>query len=72
MYPNWRAEMARAGITSTELASRLDKSVSWISDRMTGRTALTLEDARKIRGAMGINMPIEKLFERAGEINEVA
>ena len=72
MYPNWKAEMARAGITATVLAERLGKSVSWVSDRMTGRTALSLEDARIIRAAMNIDMSLEELFAKKDEINEVA
>ena len=62
MYPNCRAELARAGITLTELAARIGKTVSWVSDKLSGRTALSFSDACIIKDALGVDMTLEELF----------
>ena len=57
--------MARAGITLTELAKRLGKSVSWVSDRVAGRIELKFDEACAIRDVIGVDMPLEELFARS-------
>lgn len=50
-----RAEMARRRVDTRELAQRVGKSRMWVSRRMTGETALTIDDAHLVADALGID-----------------
>jgi plasmid maintenance system antidote protein VapI len=65
MYPNLRAELARKGMTLTELSQKVDMSLAQISGRVNGNRELTFDDAVKIKQALDVNVPLEILFERA-------
>lgn len=51
-----RAEMARQRLTQRELAERLGSQQSWLSRRLTGGVALTLDDAELIAEALGVSL----------------
>lgn len=70
MFPNLKAELARAGITHRELASRLNErgvkiALSTLSQKMNGKFQFTLDEAEAIREAVGTSLTLEVLFERA-------
>lgn len=60
---NVRAELARKGITQTDLAAKLDKSQPFISRRLSGRVAFDVSDLADI--AEVLNIPMAVLVESA-------
>lgn len=65
MYPNLKAEMARVGINMIILAERIDMPYSTLVQKMSGRSEFTVGEAFSIRKALGVDVPIEVLFEQA-------
>ncbi len=63
MYRNLEAEMKRKGITQKELAGFLKKDESTISLKMSGKRGFTLGEAKEIKKILGVDIPIEVLFE---------
>lgn len=57
---NVRAELARKGITQTDLAVKLNKSQPFISRRLSGRVAFDVADLASI--AEVLNIPITSLI----------
>lgn len=53
MYPNLRAELKRANMTSQELALIINRSSSGFSQKLTGRFDFSLKEMRKIRDLLG-------------------
>ena len=68
MYPNLKAEMARASITAVELADLIGMPYSTLTQKLNGRTEFTVGEAFKIRKALGVDIPIEELFKKAVEV----
>lgn len=64
MYPNLNAEIARAGITRTELAKRACMSDSALSLKMSGKVKFTFDETMRIKDAIGVDLPLEELFEK--------
>lgn len=67
MYPNLRAEMARKNVTMEMLANHLGVRINTISDKMTGKiqSGFTFREAKLIKEFLGVDMPLEELFEEA-------
>lgn len=63
MYNTLRAEMARKGITSSNIATVLKKTKSTISLKINGKNDFTLREAVKIRDFLGVDMSIDELFK---------
>lgn len=63
MYPNLRAELARRGITIKELSKRTGISYSTLAPKVRGFGSFSVDDADKVRAAVGTNMPLEVLFK---------
>ena len=63
MYPNLRAEMARRNISLQDIADGLGITRVALSNKINGKTFFTLPEARKVKQIIGIEMPIETLFE---------
>lgn len=53
---NVRAELARKGITQTELAAQLNKTQPFVSRRLSGRVALDVADLASIATVLNISM----------------
>lgn len=49
-----RAEAARQGLTQTELAERLDETQSWVSRRLTGDVAITVDELVRFAQVLGV------------------
>lgn len=64
MYPNVRAEIARAGITLTDLGQRIGMARTTIYDKASGRSEFSLDEALAIKEALGVDMTLEELFRR--------
>jgi plasmid maintenance system antidote protein VapI len=65
MYPNLRAEMARHGVKTKDLAAALGVCQKSINDKMTCRTknGFSLDQAVKIRDAFFPGIRLDDLFE---------
>lgn len=64
MFPNLRAEMARCGVTATDLSKVAHKTDRSIRDKIGGRGDFTLTEIYAIRDAFFPEMTLEYLFER--------
>ena len=64
MFPNLRAEMARKGMTLTELAEKTGMSLQKMSGRMNGKQEFTYSEAYLIKQALDVDIPLEVLFEK--------
>ena len=64
MFPNVKAELARKGVTLTELAEAIGMSLQTLSGRMNGKSEFTYSEAVKIKKFLGVEIPLEILFER--------
>ena len=65
MFPNLKAELARKGMTLTELAEKTGMSLQKLSGRMNGKNEFTYSETIRIKQALGVDIPLETLFERA-------
>ena len=63
MYKNVNAERARRGITLEDLAEALGLTISTVSQKLNGKYPITLDEAKIIKGRLGVDMPLEELFE---------
>lgn len=63
MYSNVRAELARRGLTVVDLSNKTGIRYQSLTNKISGKTPLKLEEARAIKNALGVDLPLEKLFE---------
>lgn len=64
MYPNLKAEMARADINKSDLARAIGKSPATVSMKIAGTCSTEIREAFKIKKAIGCtNVPLDVLFE---------
>lgn len=64
MYDNLRAEMARNGITVKQLSQVLGVSLKTASNRLSGKTDFTLNEALKINRELFPKCKLDYLFEQ--------
>lgn len=64
MFPNLKAEMARKGMTMSELAKKTGMTLQKMSCRMNGKVEFTYSEAYLIKQALGVDLPLEILFEK--------
>ena len=69
-YPNLEAELKRKNIRRIYLAKALGLALSTISDKLTGKSDISLSLAKKIKDFLGVDTPLEVLFATEG--NKVA
>lgn len=63
-YPNLAAEMARKGITITELSKELGVTRSTLYEKLKGKIRLSLEDMQAIKAALNDDsLTLDYLFE---------
>lgn len=62
MYPNFKAEMARRGITQSQIAKALGLSVSSVSQKLSKPYRLRMSEASCIRDRFFPGMPLDYLF----------
>ena len=63
MYLNLKAEMARKDMKIDDLAKALGISAASASKRLSGKAKLSLKDAKEIKNALGVDIPLEELFK---------
>lgn len=67
MYRNLEAEISRKQITRQELAKQLNLAISTLSQKLSGKSEISLRLARKIKLILEVDIPIEVLFEESHE-----
>lgn len=67
MFPNLNAEMARIGMTRKELAIAVGRTRATMTQKLTGKTKLSLDEAFAIKKAIGTDIPLDELFATKGE-----
>lgn len=67
MFPNLRAEIARRNLSVAGLARLIGMKQTTMSDKYHGRSNFSLDDAIKIKEALGLDMSIEELFQKDEE-----
>lgn len=68
MYRNARAEMIRAGLNLDKVASEMGKTIATISNWLTGKQAITFENAVAFKKVVKSDLPLEVLFEKFEEV----
>lgn len=63
MFPNLKAEMARKGVTMSDLAKRIDVTLPTLSNKMAGKYQFTLREITEIKRILKVDIPLEILFE---------
>lgn len=64
MYPTLRAELARKGMTMKSIAKKIGIAESTLSLKFNGKFDFTLAEAENIKKEIGVDMPLEELFEK--------
>ena len=64
MYPNLEAELKRRRLRRIDIASNLGIAMSTVSEKMQGRSEVTLGMASKIKNILNVDMPLEVLFAK--------
>lgn len=64
MYSNLRAELARKGLTTSDIADILGISKKSARNKLYGRSSFTIEEAFKLRDVVAPEMTLDKLFEK--------
>lgn len=64
MFKNVDAELKRNGMTRGDLANALRLAPSTMSLKLNGKSIITLEEAKKIKEILGVDIPLEVLFEK--------
>lgn len=65
MYSNVKAELARRNLTVVDLSKMTGIRYQTLADKINGKYPLTLDEAKKIKSALKVDIAIEELFERA-------
>lgn len=63
LYKNLEAELRRKQIRRIDLARCLNLSISTVSEKLNGKSQISLSLAKKIKLILGVDMPIDTLFE---------
>ncbi len=64
VYPNLRAEIARRGLTLENLCEKLNVTICTLSQKLNGKSPITLDEAKKLKKAVGTDLPLEILFSK--------
>lgn len=62
MFPNWKAEMARYGITCNEVGKLINKNSEWVENRLQGKASLPIDLAIIIRNHFFKELSYDYLF----------
>lgn len=64
MYRNVDAELKRKGMTRSDLAKKLKIAPSTLSLKLSGKSFVTLDEAKRIKEILEVDIPLEILFEQ--------
>lgn len=63
MYSNVKAELARKNMTVVDLSDKTGIRYQTLIDKINGKYPVTLDEAKKVKAALGVDIPLEDLFE---------
>ena len=72
-YPNWKAEIARSGLTYNEILERgkkdgrLDCTISTLSLKINGKAEFTLNESMALKDIIGTDLSLSELFKSEPE-----
>lgn len=64
MYSNVKAELARRNLSVVDLSTKTGIRYQTLADKINGKYPMTLDEAKMIKSALGVNIPLEELFEQ--------
>ena len=64
MYSNVKAELARRNMSVVDLSNKTGIRYQTLVDKINGKYPLTLDEAKTIKSALEVDIPLEELFER--------
>lgn len=64
MYPTIKAEMGRKGMTIVDLSNATGIRYQTLSEKLRGNYQITVQEAMSIKSALGVDIPLEELFEK--------
>jgi len=65
MYSNVKAELARRNLTIVDLSNMTGIRYQTLVDKINGKYPMTFDEAKTIKEALGVDIPMEELFVRA-------
>lgn len=63
MYANVKAEMARKNMTAIELSNKTGIRYQSLANKINGKSPVTLDEAKTIKTALDVDIPLDVLFE---------
>jgi len=67
-YPNLEAELKRKNIRRVDLAKAMNLALSTMSEKLTGKSDISLSLAREIKNYLKVDTPLEVLFATSEEV----
>lgn len=67
MYRNAKAEMVRAGLILSDVAESLGGTEAKWSQKLNGKTPITVEEAKRFKKLVKSELPIDELFRQFPE-----
>ncbi len=65
MYLNVKAELARQNLSVVDLSNKTGIRYQTLVEKLNGKYPLTLDEAKKIKAALGVDISMEELFARS-------
>ena len=65
MYSNVKAELARRNMSVVDLSNKTGIRYQTLVDKINGKYPLTFDEAKTIKSALEVDIPLEDLFERS-------
>ena len=65
MYSNVKAELARHNLNIVDLSKMTGIRYQTLVDKINGKYPMTFDEAKKIKEALEVDIPMEELFKRA-------
>ena len=64
MYLNVKAELARQNLSVVDLSNKTGIRYQTLVEKLNGKYPLTLDEAKKIKTALGVDLSMEELFAK--------
>ena len=64
MYLNVKAELARQNLSVVDLSNKTGIRYQTLVEKLNGKYPLTLDEAKKIKTALGVDLSMEELFTK--------
>ena len=65
MYLNVKAELARQNLSVVDLSNKTGIRYQTLAEKLNGKYPLTLDEAKKIKAALGVDLSMEELFAKS-------